>query len=352
MNRTDFVAEVKARTNGRALAEELGLPWRWKNFRCPFHDDHNPSMSVWADGFKCWACGAKGDVLALYRGVRGVGFRDALEYLAARCGVTLPPRRGGRGRRGPRPAAQPARAVPARQQAAGPAIDPERRSSIYTALVTGARLRPDDPHHGPAIAYLRGRGISAETAIRAGLGYLPPYETASAALRESVPLAELQAAKLFNDKGNLRLFKHRLVIPYSIDGEVVTIQARNLSWKTKDDGPKELTFGLVTIPLNADVLLEPQQTVYVCEGGIDTLSLLELGLVAVGIPGAKSFRPEWCELFADVADVVLALDNDKAGHEGAAVIAGHFGRIGREVRRLELPEGVKDVNEFLQAVAV
>src|SRR5690349_21285274 len=28
---------------------------------CPFHDDHNPSMFVWEDGwFKCSACGKRG----------------------------------------------------------------------------------------------------------------------------------------------------------------------------------------------------------------------------------------------------------------------------------------------------
>ena len=102
-----------------------------------------------------------------------------------------------------------------------------------------------------------------------------------------------------------------------------------------------------------DVLLEPQERVYVCEGAIDTLSLLELGFVAIGVPGAAEISAQsgWSYSLT-VGEVVLALDNDEAGNEGADAIAGHFGRIGRMVKRLELPDGVKDVNEFLTAKAL
>ena len=53
-----------------------------------------------------------------------------------------------------------------------------------------------------------------------------------------------------------------------------------------------------------------------------------------------------------MGEIVLALDNDEAGNEGAALIAGHFGHRGQTVKRLELPQGTKDINEFLTATAV
>jgi DNA primase len=350
-NLREIVREIKARTDCRALAEELGLPRRYDRFRCPFHDDRNPDLSVWPDGYKCFACGAKGDAIALCRGVRNVGFREALEYLAARCGTTVPTHRG-RARRGVRPQAVPQAAVPQPAREEPLAIAPERRIAIYTAFANADRLKLDHAPHAPAFDYLKRRGISATTAIDAGLGFVADYGLVAHWLRERASLAELQASKLFNGKENFKLFKHRLLIPYRIDGEVVTIQARNVGWRGKDDGPKELTIGPVSIPFNADVLTERQETVYVCEGAIDTLSLLELGFIAVGIPGANNFRAEWVELFDEVGEVVLALDNDQAGDEGAATIAGHFERLGREVAKLELPDGVKDINEFLTARAV
>ena len=38
---------------------------RHKKALCPFHDDHNPSLSFKGQRFKCFACGAGGDVIDL-----------------------------------------------------------------------------------------------------------------------------------------------------------------------------------------------------------------------------------------------------------------------------------------------
>jgi len=352
---SEIISDVKARIDCRNLAEEFRLARRWNNYLCPFHDDHNPSLSVWVDGFRCWGCGAKGDAVALYRGLKRVGFLEALEYLASRCGVTVPThgrKRISHGSATVRRQLLPTAPVPTPANDK-PAIDPDRRTAIYTAFAEAGRLRPDHSPHNPAFDYLRRRGISASTAVEAGLAFVTDYSLASHWLRQQANIAELQAVRLFNGKQNFKLFKHRLVIPYWCDGEVAMMQVRNIEWRNmKQDGPKELTIGRVCIPFNADVLLEPQETVYVCEGAIDTLSLLELGFAAVGIPGTRTFRPEWCELFEDVEEVVLGLDDDQAGHAGAEQIAAHFSRFGRTVKRLELPDGVKDINEFLTSVTI
>ncbi|HEX5403955.1 MAG TPA: CHC2 zinc finger domain-containing protein [Pseudonocardiaceae bacterium] len=53
--------------------------------RCPFHDDHTPSLSV--DGtrgrFHCFGCGAHGDVIDYVTRLTGLGFRDAVQMLQA-----------------------------------------------------------------------------------------------------------------------------------------------------------------------------------------------------------------------------------------------------------------------------
>jgi len=349
-----IISEIKSRVDCRSVAQEFGLSRRWGSFRCPFHDDTNPSLSVNIRGYRCFACGAAGDAFNLVMRLKGIPFVEAAAFLAARCGVTLP--MPGR-RRTPCGSAtvrsQPPPTAPdLPQPAPKPTIGRDRRRAILTAFAQAGRLCADHAPHTPAFDYLRRRGISAATAVAAGLGAVTDYWRATGWLRGQGSVTELQAASLFNGKGNLRLFAHRLVIPYSVDGEVVMLQARNVSWRGKADGPKEITVGPVSIPFNADALLEPQDTVYICEGAIDTLSLIELGFAAIGIPGARSFRPEWVELFDDVGQVVVALDNDAAGHEGAATIANYFGRVGRQVGRLRLPDDFKDVNEFLTSPAV
>lgn len=56
---------------------------------CPFHDDSNPSLSVnLGNGlYKCFACGAKGDIFQFYQQKHGVDFKTALEDLGRLAGV-------------------------------------------------------------------------------------------------------------------------------------------------------------------------------------------------------------------------------------------------------------------------
>ena len=52
--------------------------------------------------------------------------------------------------------------------------------------------------------------------------------------------------------------------------------------------------------------------VWIAEGEFDTLSLIVAGAPALGILGAGNFNRHWVLLFSE-ADIVLALDPDKAG---------------------------------------
>jgi len=56
----------------------------WAKVLCPFHDDHDPSLSInLQDGhFKCHACGAKGGSIVKFHAMRyGLLFREALKAL-------------------------------------------------------------------------------------------------------------------------------------------------------------------------------------------------------------------------------------------------------------------------------
>ena len=56
----EAVAQIKARSDCRSAARELGPPRRYNAALCPFCDDHDPSPSAGATGFKCHACGPAG----------------------------------------------------------------------------------------------------------------------------------------------------------------------------------------------------------------------------------------------------------------------------------------------------
>ena len=64
-------------------AEMVGL--------CPFHDDHKPSMciSITKQIFKCFACGAGGDVFKFIQMRENLSFGQAIERLAQRAGIDV-----------------------------------------------------------------------------------------------------------------------------------------------------------------------------------------------------------------------------------------------------------------------
>lgn len=56
---------------------------------CPFHNDTHPSLGVNIETglYRCFACGAKGDVFSFYMETNGVDFPTALKELAVIAGV-------------------------------------------------------------------------------------------------------------------------------------------------------------------------------------------------------------------------------------------------------------------------
>ncbi len=58
---------------------------------CPFHEDKHPSFDVdpRRQRYRCWSCGKVGDVISFVMEMDKISFREALEILARRAGITL-----------------------------------------------------------------------------------------------------------------------------------------------------------------------------------------------------------------------------------------------------------------------
>jgi DNA primase len=58
---------------------------------CPFHNDSRPSLDIdpSRQRYKCWSCGAHGDVFSFVMHMEKVGFREARAILAAKVGIKL-----------------------------------------------------------------------------------------------------------------------------------------------------------------------------------------------------------------------------------------------------------------------
>lgn len=63
------------------VANRLGLRVVRGKCLCPFHGDHNPSLSFKNNRFRCWACNASGDAIDLVKNIIHCSFSEALTWL-------------------------------------------------------------------------------------------------------------------------------------------------------------------------------------------------------------------------------------------------------------------------------
>lgn len=112
------VQALKAAVDFPSVVEETHR-MHGRKVLCPFHDDRNPSCHIYPAGYKCYACGARGDVITWLERVHDLSTGAAIQELEARTGVTLSamPRRHTLARPKPRPADKPCKAVPVSQGA-------------------------------------------------------------------------------------------------------------------------------------------------------------------------------------------------------------------------------------------
>ena len=90
----DQVEEIKSRNNvvdvvGQyVVLKKLG---RHHKGLCPFHTEKTPSFLVNEELnlYKCFGCGAGGDVIKFLMEIEGVSFVEALQNLADRVGIKL-----------------------------------------------------------------------------------------------------------------------------------------------------------------------------------------------------------------------------------------------------------------------
>lgn len=85
----DFDA-IKAAAPMRTVLEHYGIDVDRRGLAvCPFHDDRQPSMKVYADGFYCFSCGAGGDAVTFVARKEGVRNTEAARILSIIGGLTL-----------------------------------------------------------------------------------------------------------------------------------------------------------------------------------------------------------------------------------------------------------------------
>ena len=85
MNR---IETIKAAVSPADAAERYGLKVSRSGMaRCPFHDDHHPSLRLYDNHFYCFACAAHGDVIDLTAKLLGIPVPEAILRLEDDFGI-------------------------------------------------------------------------------------------------------------------------------------------------------------------------------------------------------------------------------------------------------------------------
>jgi DNA primase len=179
---------------------------------CPFHEDHRPSMYVNSGKqiFKCFACGAGGDVFKFVQLKENLTFPQAVERLAERAVIELKQTY-----------------TPTQSQNTGP--DPNMLVRVNTWASTFFQRNLTLPEAQYARDYLSERQIEPETVKKwkIGLSIGKNNDLLKAAARQNINTSLLQAAGLIA-KGSDR-FVNRLMFPISdVTGRIIAFGGRTL----------------------------------------------------------------------------------------------------------------------------
>jgi DNA primase catalytic core len=315
----------------------IKLAAKGKSFigNCPWHDDKEPSLSVDREKglYHCFGCGESGDVFTLVEKLKGVGFREALEYLKAHAGSF--PSNGKRASR--------------RMDGSSAEKPPSRTaSSVELRFIlddVAERYATELGAHPEACAYLASRGLERSGLIATfKLGY------SSGKLGDSLSAAqnsELVRLGILKASGGEH-FVGCIVFPlFDEGGHVAGFYGRRI---LSNSGPAHLYLpGPHRGLFNRQAAKVYRDQLILTESLIDALSLIALGIPGV-IPcyGAGGFTAEHAKLLRDerVKTVAIGFDSDEAGRKACDSLAARLVAEGLRVKTIE-PLRSKDWNEAL-----
>ena len=342
-----FLDDLKAQTDIVSVIgdvvplKKMGAAWKGL---CPFHQEKTPSFNVNRDKgfFKCFGCGAGGDVVKFVELHQKVPFPEAVRYLASRAGMPMPEMDGGPGDR----------------EAAA-----EREAIVKLHEVAAAYFREQlaAPAGARARKELEKRGLTPATMETFGYGYAPAggRDTLNGRFADQkVPVALQARSGLVMVREDGRVvdrFRNRLMIPIARDsGAIVAFGGRALDpgqipkYLNSPETPvysKGRTLYGLDVTKNA---IKKHNYCVLVEGYFDLAQVWQAGIQSVVASCGTALTPQQARLLKRfTSKVVLSFDPDAAGQGAAARSSELLVAEGFQVNVALLPAGV-DPDTFVQ----
>lgn len=305
---------------------------------CPFHKEKTPSFTVSEEKqlFYCFGCGTGGDVFKFVELQEKMDFKDVLNLLADKAGVTLEKKSGG--------------------------IPKEKKDRIKSINEESCTFFEKELQKNPqALKYFKDRGLTEETIKTFRLGYAPDQFHAlhthleeKGYAKKEILLAGVASNKETATEDIFDRFRNRIIFPItSAQGDVIAFGGRVLD----DSKPKYLNSSDSPIYKKSEVVfalaqaresIRSEESIIISEGYFDVITSYQNNVKNIVAPCGTALTEEQTSLLSRQAKkIVFAFDTDEAGQTATIRSINLAQSFDAETFVAEIPSG-KDPDEFIQ----
>ena len=304
---------------------------------CPFHDDHNPSMSISPDKqiYTCFVCGAHGNVFNFVMDYEHVSFIDAVKMIGRRAGVNID---------------LPTQYKKPKEKGL------EDLYNIYDIANKFYQNNLSTKEGSDAREYLSNRDFKEDVIKEFGIGLSLNNKLSSMLLKKYDKDILIRSGICNESGGNIfDAFTERIMFPlWDIDGNVVGFSGR--IYKTKDSSKyvnsKESDIfkkgKLIYNYHRAKEEVRKKKFVLVVEGFMDVIALYKVGIKNVVAMMGTAVTNEQANLLKRLStNIFLCFDGDSAGNMATMSCANELTKVGITPKVIRLPENL-DPDEYIK----
>ena len=328
---------IKEKISIYQMCQHLGIDVKGNAFRCFNKSNHrngdrNPSVVIYprSNSFKCQVCeNIGGSVIDLYAQFYNISFSEAVKKISKEFNIIRRLRD-----RSPIPSLR------------------EVDTNVYSIYKSIMNLCEYDVE---AARFAKSRGILKDTYTSQRILHI--NQNVINNIRRRLKTIKggpeyLVKIGLYNMKREMIFSIGDIVLPVFNDGIIKSFQIRRNSAKRKYINP----FNSEQVVYNNDLSLPGSNSkdIYVCEGILDCLYLLDKNISAMAFLGAGAIykimkndlknQMEWVRSI-NGRNLYIAFDGDSAGRKAGHDAKLHFEFLGAKVKIVEIPDG-EDVNSF------
>lgn len=289
------------------IRDYVPLIQRGKNYFgiCPFHDDHNPSMSVSPEKgvYKCFVCGNAGNVFNFVMEYEKVSFYEAVKIVADKIGVSI--------------------------DISTSKKENTKKSPLYDIYNIAYKFYQNNlntVYGKEAKKYLLNRKIDEDVIKNFNIGLsLSDSELCNALKAKGFKDDDIVSSGVASQNGNniYDIYKNRIMFPlYDLEGNVVGFSGRiyNQKSESKYINTKETEiFKKGELLYNYHIAKKEarkEKNIIVVEGFMDVIRLSTIGIVNVVATMGTVVTKYQLNLIQKLApNITLMFDGDKAGEK-------------------------------------